>query len=184
MSATKAINLRIEHEYEQLVRDTFSRIRNGGPGFRKALRALIDDENAAAYVPAHEVHTRFGELERLVRQATSEKGSEIMPEHIEEKLQALEVQMQTSVDEANERFVAAPEVLSRFARIEKRLGMDGEVGEEYIPAKQLDIRFASLEAAIGLMDTEEEVVSFLPAHEIRTMFAALDARLKKLEDGE
>ncbi len=181
MPATKAINLRIEHEYEQLVRDVFARIRNGGPGFRQALRALIDDENAAAYVPAHEVHARFGELERLVHKATSEGGPSVMPEHIEEKLHALEAQMQTAVDEANDRFVAAPEVLSRFARIEKRLGMGGDAGEAYIPAKQLDDRFAAIEAAIGAQENDN-LVQFLPADEIRAMFSELEARISKLEN--
>ncbi|WP_270731173.1 hypothetical protein [Shimia sp. Alg240-R146] len=180
MPSTKAINLRIEHEYEQLVRDAFARIRNGGPGFRKALRALIDDENAAAYVPAHEVHARFGELERLVHKASIDGGAGVMPEHIEEKMHALEAQMQAALEDANDRFVAAPEVLSRFARIEKRLGMAGEESEAYIPAKELDDRFATIEASIGAREGDS-LEQFLPATEIRAMFGEIEQRLRKLE---
>lgn len=62
--ATKAINLRIEHEHEQLVRDVIGRVRNGGPGFRAALRALIEDDAAAEYVPAQEIQAKFTALEK------------------------------------------------------------------------------------------------------------------------
>lgn len=64
---TKAINLRIEVEHEQLVRDVIAHIRTGGPGFRTALGKLLDDESAAQYMPAREIHARFSQLEERVK---------------------------------------------------------------------------------------------------------------------
>jgi hypothetical protein len=64
---TKAINLRIELEHEQLVRDAIAHIRVGGPGFRIALRKLLEDESAAQYIPARELHVRFAELEERIK---------------------------------------------------------------------------------------------------------------------
>ncbi|SNT04339.1 hypothetical protein [Tropicimonas sediminicola] len=64
---TKAINLRIEIEHEDLVRDVISQIRTGGPGFRTALEQLLADESAAQYMPAREIHARFSQLEQRVK---------------------------------------------------------------------------------------------------------------------
>ncbi|WP_165929171.1 hypothetical protein [Shimia isoporae] len=62
------------------------------------MRAPIEDRNAAAYIPEHLVHARFGELERLMRKATSGGDAAIVPEHTEEKLNPHEAQVQTAVD--------------------------------------------------------------------------------------
>jgi len=67
MAETKAINLRIEIEHEGLVRDVIAKIRSGGPAFRSALRSLIEDDTAAEYVPASEIHSRFVDIERRLR---------------------------------------------------------------------------------------------------------------------
>ncbi|WP_068108507.1 hypothetical protein [Tropicimonas marinistellae] len=66
-SQTKAINLRIEVEHEQLVRDVISHIRTGGPGFRSALQRLLEDEGAAQYIPARELLAKFAELEARIK---------------------------------------------------------------------------------------------------------------------
>lgn len=86
-ASTKAINLRIETEHEQLVRDVISRIRKGGPGFRTALRALIEDERAAEYVPARELQDRFADIERQIR---SEAGEPERLADLEARLEATE----------------------------------------------------------------------------------------------
>ncbi len=67
MPNTKAINLRIELEHEQLVRDVIAKIRTGGTGFRTALRGLVHDDSVTDYVPATEIHARFSEIEARLR---------------------------------------------------------------------------------------------------------------------
>lgn len=67
MPTTKAINLRIELEHEQLVRDVIAKIRTGGPAFRSALQGLMEDDSASEYVPASEIHARFAQIERRLQ---------------------------------------------------------------------------------------------------------------------
>ncbi len=40
---TKAVNMRIEEQFEELLRETVYGIRKGGPEFRHNLTALLDD---------------------------------------------------------------------------------------------------------------------------------------------
>ncbi len=90
-TVTKAINLRIEHEHEQLVRDVIGRIRKGGPGFRAALRALIDDEKAAEYVPAQELRARFADIER--RMLAAEDADHVPSSELDARFAALEARL-------------------------------------------------------------------------------------------
>lgn len=65
---TKQINLRIEPEYEALLRGVTKQIRKGGPTFREALEAFVLDHNSAKYLTAEEINQRFDSLEaRLAR---------------------------------------------------------------------------------------------------------------------
>ncbi|NDR59630.1 hypothetical protein [Aliiruegeria sabulilitoris] len=88
--ATKAINLRIEYEHEQLVRDVIGRIRQGGPGFRAALKALIADEAAAEYVPAAEIHARFAALEKRLPDDAAAAALETRIKALETRLAEVE----------------------------------------------------------------------------------------------
>ncbi len=180
MASTKAINLRIELEHEQLVRDVIARIRTGGPGFRSALKALIDDDGAAEYVPAREINARFADLERRVATADENGGNSATAERIEERFAALEEKLKTAVEETSLNFVGAPEVLSRFARLEKRLGMTGENGEEFVPARHIEKRFSDIETAIA-RQVEGASATYVPENKIREMFELIEARLKRLE---
>lgn len=65
-SVTKAINLQIEHEHEQLACDAIARIRTGGPVFRAALRTLLEGDHAAENVPAQETEARFAEIGKRI----------------------------------------------------------------------------------------------------------------------
>lgn len=128
---TKAINLRIELTHEELVRDVISRIRTGGSGFRTALRALIDDEGAAEYVSAKEVHARFADLERRMKM----EDGYVPSDRINERFDALERQLHTDRKTANEIFVPAPQINHRFSEIERRIAdLEKRVADEpWIP---------------------------------------------------
>ena len=47
--------------------------------YREICRALIDDERAAEYVPAQEIHTRFGDLERRLSAMERETSETYLP---------------------------------------------------------------------------------------------------------
>ncbi|MDV7143225.1 hypothetical protein R3X27_11085 [Tropicimonas sp. TH_r6] len=120
-TGTKAINLRIEHEHEQLVRDVISRIRKGGPGFRAALRALIEDERAAEYVPAHELHARFADIEKRLRDGISAEAQFVPAEEIETRFTALEERLIEMSRQTGETYVPESEIRAQFAETEQRL---------------------------------------------------------------
>lgn len=120
VTATKAINLRIEHEHEQLVRDAISRIRKGGPGFRAALRALIDDEAASEYVPAQELHARFADLEKRIRTEGDTVEEFVPADQLEKRFAALETRLD-SMTQASATFLPEAEIRALFAETEQRL---------------------------------------------------------------
>ncbi|PRY20653.1 hypothetical protein CLV78_11226 [Aliiruegeria haliotis] len=120
-AATKAINLRIEYEHEQLVRDVIGRIRTGGPGFRSALRALIDDDKAAEYVPAKEIHSRFSLLERQLRSFEVDGESYLAVDEIEARLVALESRLHAAMKDIGSEFVPANDIQAKFDAMERRL---------------------------------------------------------------
>ncbi len=64
---TKAINLRIEEQFEQLLRDSVGGIRKGGPEFRRSLQTLIDDLKMDTALPRASVQEKLEALERRIQ---------------------------------------------------------------------------------------------------------------------
>ncbi len=120
-TGTKAINLRIEHEHEQLMRDVIARIRKGGPGFRAALRALIEDERASEYVPAQELHARFADIEKRLRDETGAEAQYVPAEEIETRFAALENRLAEMSRQTGETYLPEAEIRAQFAETERRL---------------------------------------------------------------
>ena len=68
---TKQLNLRVEPEYEDLVRETVAQIRRGGPPFRNALTALIANHEQAIFMIEDEIIAHFDRLEARVARLES-----------------------------------------------------------------------------------------------------------------
>ena len=63
MVETKQINFRVEPKFGQAARAIIDRLRRGGPAFREALVALLEDHDAAIYLPASVIYARLNELD-------------------------------------------------------------------------------------------------------------------------
>ncbi|MGR3635438.1 MAG: hypothetical protein ACU0BK_05860 [Shimia sp.] len=63
---TKAVNLRIEEQFEGLLRQSVGGIRKGGPEFRKSLQELLDSLKAENPTPGEELQARLLDLERRI----------------------------------------------------------------------------------------------------------------------
>ncbi len=68
---TKQVNIRIEPEFEDLLKHAVDQIRRGGPTFRAALEALIKDHKGARYMTRSDLETRFDALERKILELES-----------------------------------------------------------------------------------------------------------------
>jgi hypothetical protein len=66
MAETRQFNVRLEPEHVDLVRKVIDRLRRGGPAFRTALTALIEDGDAHVTMPASHIHARFNGLEERI----------------------------------------------------------------------------------------------------------------------
>ncbi len=64
---TKAINLRIEEQFEQLLRDSVGGIRKGGPEFRRSLQALLNDLKMDNPLPNACVQDKLDALELRIK---------------------------------------------------------------------------------------------------------------------
>jgi hypothetical protein len=68
MAETRQFNVRMEPEHAELLRRIVERLRRGGPAFRTALTALLDDHDSHIALPASQIHARFNGLEvRIAR---------------------------------------------------------------------------------------------------------------------
>lgn len=76
---TKAVNLRIEEQFEGLLRESVNGIRKGGPEFRRSLQELLNSLKADGSAVDQDLRERLSALEARVqhleqRSVTRRKG--------------------------------------------------------------------------------------------------------------